>query len=76
LLSVREAASTRPGKPRVLDSVREALRARHLSRRTEEASVAWIRRHILFHDKRHPAETGAPEITRFLATSISAGWNG
>jgi integron integrase len=48
--------------------VREALRARHHSRRTEEAYVAWIRRYIFFHDKRHPAEMGAPEITRFLTS--------
>jgi integrase len=37
------------------------------SRRTEEAYVAWIRRYILFHGKRHPMEMGAPEITRFLS---------
>src|SRR5262249_59429607 len=36
------------------------------SRRTEEAYVAWIRRFILFHGKRHPAEMSAPEVTRFL----------
>jgi integron integrase len=46
--------------------VRATLRARHYSRRTEEAYVAWIRRYIFFHDKRHPAEMGASEITRFL----------
>jgi hypothetical protein len=43
-----------PGKPRLLDAVREAIRLRHYSRRTERAYVAWIRRYILFHDKRHP----------------------
>lgn len=42
------------------------MRARHYSRRTEEAYVAWIRRYILFHGKRHPAEMGAAEITQFL----------
>jgi integron integrase len=47
--------------------VRTALRARHASRRTEKAYVGWIRRYILFHRKRHPAEMGAGEITQFLS---------
>jgi len=53
--------------PRLLDRVRAALRARHCSPRTEKAYVAWIRRFILFHGKRHPAEMGAEEIMRFLS---------
>jgi hypothetical protein len=55
-------------RPRLLDRVRAAIRARHYSRRTEEAYVAWIRRYIFFHGKRHPAEMGAPEISRFLTS--------
>jgi integron integrase len=47
--------------------VRTALRTRHASRRTEKAYVGWIRRYILFHGKRHPAEMGAAEITQFLS---------
>ena len=39
-----------------------------MSRRTEEAYVAWIRRFIFFHDKRHPAEMGAVEVTKFLTS--------
>ncbi len=70
--AVHETGPPGPPKPRLLDRVREALRARHYSRRTEEAYVAWIRRYILFHGKRHPAEMGAPEITRFL-TSLAVG---
>jgi hypothetical protein len=69
----RESGPPEPPKPRLLDRVRQALRARHLSRRTEEAYVAWIRRFIVFHDKRHPAEMGAPEVTKFL-TSLAAGF--
>ena len=46
------AMSTDP--PKLLDQVRGAIRARHYSRRTEEAYVHWIRRYILFHNKRHP----------------------
>ena len=64
-LMVREAE---PRAPRLLDRVRAALRARHYSRRTEGVYVAWIRRYILFHDKRHPTDMGAPEITRFLSS--------
>src|SRR5882724_4947563 len=67
-LVVRETGPADSPKPRLLDRVRAALRARHYSRRTEEAYVAWIRRYIFFHAKRHPAEMGAPEVTRFLTS--------
>jgi integron integrase len=53
--------------PRLLTRVRDAVRTRHMSPRTEEAYLGWIRRYILFHGKRHPAELGAPEVTRFLS---------
>ena len=66
----REAGPPTPPKPRLLDRVRAALRARHFSRRTEEAYVAWIRRYIFFHGKRHPAEMGAPEVTRFPLSAL------
>jgi integron integrase len=70
---VRAAAdAARP--PRLLDRVRHALRARHASRKTEKAYVAWIRRYILFHDKRHPTEMGAPEVSKFL-TSLAVDGN-
>jgi len=47
--------------------VREAIRARHYSRRTEEAYWYWIRQFIFFHGKRHPAQMGAAEVTAFLS---------
>jgi hypothetical protein len=53
-------------KPRLLDQVREKLRYRHYSLRTERAYMDWIRRFILFHQKRHPAEMGTVEIEAFL----------
>ncbi|HQE93532.1 MAG TPA: integron integrase [Anaerolineae bacterium] len=54
-------------KPRkLLDQVRDVLRLKHYSIRTEEAYTAWIRRFILFHHKRHPREMGAAEINAFL----------
>ena len=52
--------------PKLLDRVGQAIRARHYSRRTEEAYVHWIRKYILFHGKRHPRELSAPEVTAFL----------
>jgi integron integrase len=53
--------------PRLLDRVRHAARLRHLSRRTEQAYVSWIRRFILFHGKRHPADMGEAEVVGFLS---------
>ena len=54
------------GGPRLLDRVRDALRQRHYSYRTEQAYVHWIKRYIFFHGKKHPAQMGADEITAFL----------
>ncbi len=63
-LVVRETAP----KPRLLDRVRQAIEARHYSRRTEKAYVHWIKRYIFFHGKHHPAEMGAAEVTAFLTS--------
>lgn len=52
---------------KLLEQLREALRLKHYSYRTEEAYVEWVRRFILFHNKRHPAEMGAQEIQAFLS---------
>ena len=49
------------------DPCSRGIRTRHLSPRTEEAYVFWIRRYVLFHGKRHPAELGGAEVTRFLS---------
>jgi site-specific recombinase XerD len=54
------------GAPKLLDRVRQTIRAKHYSRRTESAYVDWIRRYIVFHRKRHPSDMGAPEIAAFL----------
>ncbi len=51
---------------KLLDRVREALRARQYSLHTEETYVRWIRRFILFHEKRHPQTMDVPEIEAFL----------
>jgi len=54
----------RPKK--LLDQVRDAIRLKHYSYRTEQAYVGWIKRYIYFHDVRHPSEMGAPEVEAFL----------
>ena len=56
-------ASTPPPK-RLLDQVRDAIRLKHYSYRTEQTYVQWIRRYILFHNKCHPNQMGVPEIDR------------
>ena len=53
--------------PRFLDQVRDAVRTRHYSRRTEAAYLGWTKRFILFHRKRHPAAMGADEVNAFLS---------
>lgn len=58
--------SLSPRSPRLLDQVRDALRLRHYSLRTEHAYLGWIKRFIFFHDKRHPREMGAAEVEAFL----------
>ena len=55
-------------KPRLLDRVRQAIRTRHYSPRTEETYVGWIKRFIFYHNKRHPVEMGESEIARFLSS--------
>jgi integron integrase len=60
-------------KRKLLDQVREAIRTRHYSDRTEKAYVHWIKRYIFFHNKRHPAEMGEAEIARFLSSLASDG---
>jgi integron integrase len=52
--------------PRLLDHTRLILRRQHYSLRTERAYLAWIRRFILFHNKRHPRDMAAPEVEDFL----------
>jgi len=51
----------------LLDQVRERVRLKHYSIRTEQAYVSWIKRFILFHQKRHPREMGRGEIEAFLS---------
>ena len=54
-------------KPRLLDQVRETIRLKHYSPKTEDACIGWIRRFIFYHGKRHPAEMGAEQVFQFLS---------
>ncbi len=51
---------------RLLDQVRDAIRSRHYSIRTEDAYTDWVRRFVLFHGKRHPRDLGPAELSEFL----------
>jgi len=55
-----------PASPRLLVQVRNAIRTRHYSIRTEQAYCGWIRRFAVFRGKRHPAEMSAAEVEAFL----------
>lgn len=55
-----------PSSPKLLDRVRQTLRRKHYSYRTEQAYIHWIKRFILFHHKRHPQEMSTPEVEAFL----------
>lgn len=55
-----------PSQPKLLDQVRATIRTLHYSIRTEQAYVDWVRRFILFHNKRHPKDMGKEEIEAFL----------
>jgi site-specific recombinase XerD len=55
-----------PQPPKLLDQVRQAIRTKHYSYRTEQTYVDWIRRFILFHNKKHPKDMSVVEVEAFL----------
>jgi len=71
-MSGSEDVARTPG-PRLLDRVRERLRVKHYSIRTEEQYISWIRRYVLFRGKRHPREMGEREVEAFLTHLAVAG---
>ncbi len=58
-------------EPKLLDKVRTDLRSKHYSRKTETAYTNWIKRFILFHNKRHPKDMGAEEIKAFINNLVT-----
>ena len=59
-------SASRNTKPKLLERVRETIRRKHYSLRTEITYVDSIKKYILFHHKRHPAEMGSAEMEQFL----------
>ena len=55
-----------PDKPKLLDQLRDRIRLKHYSRRTEDVYLDWSKRYILYHKKRHPQEMGKREVEEFL----------
>ena len=51
---------------KLMDQVRQRIRYKHYSARTESAYCSWIKRFILFHNKRHPSEMGPSDVESFL----------
>jgi integron integrase len=66
MLTESRNSSNETTGPRLLDRLRDAIRRRHYSRRTEEAYIHWTKRFIFFHGKRHPSELGEVAVTAFL----------
>jgi integron integrase len=62
-----------PHAPKLLDQVRDKIRVKHYSIRTETQYLQWIRRFILFHGKRHPRDMGAAEVEAFLSYLATEG---
>ena len=61
-----DSSTDAPKVKKLLDQVRDAIRTKHYSYRTEQTYVDWITRFILFHNKRHPAKMGVPEAQAFI----------
>jgi integrase len=61
-----EAGSAPTARPRLLDQVRDAIRRKHYSLRTEDTYVHWVKRFIYFQGKHHPRDLGEAEVTAFL----------
>ena len=60
-----------PKPHRLLDQVRDRIRVKHYSIRTEQTYVDWIKRYIVYFGKRHPAELSAVHVERFLSPLAS-----
>jgi len=64
--------STTAKPPKLLDQVRDKLRVKHYSIRTEQTYVDWIKRYIFFHDKRHPKNMEARDVEAFFTHDAGA----
>lgn len=66
-------SKTDSNAPRLLNQMRDKIRLKHYSIRTEQAYTDWVKRFVLFHEKRHPKEMGAVEVEQFLTHLAVAG---
>jgi integron integrase len=62
----KETGASSPKGKKLLDQYRDVINLKHYSSRTGDAYISWAKEYILFHNKRHPKEMGAPEINQFL----------
>src|SRR6266705_1043763 len=69
----KECPMVQTQPPKLLEQVRDAIRTRHYSLRTEDTYLSWIKRFILFHGKRHPREMCLQEVQQFLSHLAVAG---
>ncbi len=60
------ASDSSSRSPKLLDQLRDRIRVKHYSIRTEQAYVQWVKRYLFFHGMRHPKEMGKPEVEAFL----------
>jgi hypothetical protein len=72
---LKHAAPSPPQQPKLLDRLREALRSRHYSRRTEQCYCHWVKRFIFFHHVRHPA-IGEVPVSAAPSMSSDRGYTG
>jgi len=70
---VNENTPSAPTPPKLLDQVRDKIRVKHYSIRTETQYLQWIKRFIFFHGKRHPRDMGAAEVEEFLSHLATEG---
>lgn len=70
---VSENTPSAPPPPKLLDQVRDKIRVKHYSIRTETQYLQWIKRFIFFHGKRHPRDLGAVEVEAFLSHLATEG---
>ena len=61
------------GQPKLLDLVRERIRYKHMSYRTEQAYCGWIKRYVIFHKMRHPRDMGRTEVESYLSHLVNIG---
>ena len=64
---IHSPGAASPAQPRLLDRMRDAIRVRDYSVRTEKSYLGWVRRYIRFHGLRHPADMGGVEVEAFLS---------